>query len=129
MIAKLIDNKRTKAQFFRVKTQNIRQVILGNIAVKTHKKINKMRNTNLLNTNTKQYKENIATEIFEMLQGGAIDIPLYYYQITELAKRVHQTEVLTEKETEKIHKNFFNHIGAHCLRLATEYNINYNNLR
>ena len=131
-----------------------------------------MRNTNLLNTNTKQYKENIATEIFEMLddsfgdtnreklitllerfdkefnyknnklrhpmlherfanwlQGGAINIPLYYYQITELAKRVHETEVLTEKETEKIHKNFYNHIGAHCLRLATEYKINYNNLR
>jgi len=171
MNARLINKERTKTQFFRVKTQNIRQVIQGNNADKTHKKTNKMRNTNLLNTNTTRYKENIATEIFKMLdddlgdtnreklitmldrfdkefnyknnklrypmlherfsnwlQGGAIDIPLYYYDITKLAKRVHETAVLTDKETDKIHENFYNHIGAHCLRLATEYNINYNNL-
>tara|TARA_R110000765_G_scaffold13590_2_gene40622 strand:- start:22351 stop:22776 length:426 start_codon:yes stop_codon:yes gene_type:complete len=139
--------------------------------VKSHKNTNKMRTTNLLNTNTKQYRENLATEIFKMLadcgdtnreklqtmvdrfdkefnyknnklrypnlidrfsnwlQGGAISIPLYYYDITKLAKRVHQTAVLTDKETEKIHENFYNHISAHCFRLATEYNINYNNLR
>ena len=131
-----------------------------------------MRTTNLLNTNTKKYRENIAVEIFKMLddsfgdtnreklitmlerfdkefnyknnklrhpmlherfsnwlQGGAIDIPLYYYDITKLAKRVHETAVLTQKETDKIHENFYNHISAHCLRLATEYKINYNNLR
>ena len=171
MNAKLIDNKRVNAQFFRVKTQNIRQVSRAIMLVKSHKNTNKMRTTNLLNTNTKQYKENIATEIFKMLddssgdthreklitmldrfdkefnyknnklrhpmlherfanwlQGGAINIPLYYYDMTKLAKRVHETAVLTQKETEKIHKNFYNHISAHCFRLATEYNINYNNL-
>ncbi len=171
MNARLINKERTKTQFFRVKTQNIRQVFRAIMLVKPHKKINKMRTTNLLRTNTKQYQENIAKEIFKMLdddlgdthreklitmldrfdkefnyknnklrypmlherfanwlQGGAIDIPLYYYDITKLAKRVHETAVLTEKETEKIHKNFFNHISAHCLRLATEYKINYNNL-
>jgi len=171
MNAKLIDNKRTSSKFYRVKTQNIRQVFRAIMLVKPHKKINKMRNTNLLNTNTKQYRENIAVEIFKMLddsfgdtnreklitmlerfdkefnyknnklrhpmlhervanwlQGGAIDIPLYYYDITKLAKRVHETAVLTQKETDKIHENFYNHISAHCLRLATEYKINYNNL-
>ena len=171
MNAKLIDNKRTSSKFYRVKTQNIRQVFRAIMLVKPHKKINKMRTTNLLNTNTKQYRENIAVEIFKMLddsfgdtnreklitmlerfdkefnyknnklrhpilhirfsnwlQGGAIDIPLYYYDITKLAKRVHETAVLTQKETDKIHENFYNHISAHCLRLATEYKINYNNL-
>lgn len=35
MNARLINNKRVNAQFFRVKTQNIRQVIQGNNADKT----------------------------------------------------------------------------------------------
>jgi hypothetical protein len=170
MITRLINNKRVNTQFFRVKTQNIRQVIQGNIAEKTHKKHNKMRTTNLLNTNTKKYKENISIEIFkalddcgdthreklqtmvdrfdkefnyknnqlrypnlqdrfaDWLQGGAIDLPLYYYDITKMARRVHETALFTDKEVEKIHENFYNHMAVHCLRLATEYKINLNNL-
>ena len=84
MNAKLIDNKRTKAQFFRVKTQNIRQVILGNIAVKTHKKINKMRKINL-NKNELQQLFRVVTN--KIIESGSDD---YFKLQDKLRNALHE---------------------------------------
>ena len=64
----------------------------------------------------------------EWLQGGAIDIPLYWSEVNEMAKRVHETDLITDFEFEKIHDNYFSHMAYHSLRVAEKFNINLNNL-
>tara|TARA_Y100000401_G_C8232105_1_gene178627 strand:+ start:28 stop:318 length:291 start_codon:yes stop_codon:yes gene_type:complete len=96
MNAKLIDNKRTKAQFFRVKTQNIRQVILGNIADKTHKKINKMRKINL-NKNELQQLFRVVTN--KIIESGSDDYFKLQAKLNNALK-----EIYLEERKEKLNK-------------------------
>lgn len=123
--------------------------------------------TNLLRTNTKEYKERIYKYLlesidFEDLEGeeitdrqkidylfahfeseyghekrrtpneqerlkgwlmglpSYINIAFYNYDILELAKELHNTKVLTEKEENKILENYWDHIAFMLLKLKRE---------
>ncbi len=78
--------------------------------------------------NNKLRTPNRQQRFGEWLQGGAIDIPLYWSEVNEMAKRVHETDLITDFEFEKIQDNYFNHMAYHSLRVAEKFNINLNNL-
>ena len=118
--------------------ERIRNYIINNINEIEENNTDKKKLIYLLHTfdvefnfaNNKQRYPNLQNRLADWLNGSpyAISTPTYYYDMIEDTKQIHNTEVLTEKETEIICNNFYNHISLHILRYAEKLEIKLTNL-
>ena len=85
------------------------------------KLIKKNEMSNLMNTNTNHYKERVRNYIINNIN------PIESNN-TDKKKQIHNAEVLTEKETQVICDNFYNHIALHVIKYAEKLEIKLTNL-
>ena len=80
--------------------------------------------------NMKKRIPNLQSRLAEYLNGSPhpMSLPLYFYDMIEDAKQIHNAEVLTEKETQVICDNFYNHIALHVIKYAEKLEIKLTNL-
>ena len=80
--------------------------------------------------NMKKRIPNLQLRLAEYLNGSPhpMSLPLYFYDMIEDAKQIHNAEVLTEKETQVICDNFYNHIALHVIKYAEKLEIKLTNL-
>ena len=62
------------------------------------------------------------------LAGLPIGLPAYWDGVKALTCRVHESDLITDKEFEKVKYNFYNHMAFHILRLANDYDLNIKTL-
>tara|TARA_R110000787_G_scaffold70574_2_gene156804 strand:- start:4561 stop:4947 length:387 start_codon:yes stop_codon:yes gene_type:complete len=118
--------------------ERVRNYIINNINEIEENNTDKKKLVYLLHTfdvefnyaNNKQRIPNLQNRLADWLNGSpyAISTPTYYYDMIEDTKQIHNTEVLTEKETEIICNNFYNHIALHILKYAEKLEIKLTNL-